>query len=56
MKPLIQQTNTVITKIIDHKRQIFTDLTGKFPVKSNRGNKYLFFYMIMTAIAYSSDQ
>ena len=32
MKPLVQRTNTVFTKIIDHKRQISTDLSGKFPV------------------------
>ena len=43
MKPLVQRTNTVFTKIIDHRRQIITDLTGKFPVTSIRGNKYLFF-------------
>ena len=32
MKPLVQRTNIVLTKIIDHKRQLATDLTGKFPV------------------------
>ena len=42
MKPLVQRTNTVFTKITVHKRQIATDLTGEFPVTSNRGNKYLF--------------
>ena len=44
-KPLVQRTNTVFTRIIDHKRQvaIATDLTGKLPVTPNRGNKYLFF-------------
>ena len=42
MKPLVQRTKTVFTKIINHKRQIATDPTGKFPVTSNRGNKYLF--------------
>ena len=42
MKPLVQHTNTVFTKITDHKRQIATDLTGKPPVTYNRGNKYLF--------------
>ena len=42
MKPLVQHTNTVFTKIIDHKQKIATDLTGKLPVTSNRGNKYLF--------------
>ena len=31
-KPLLQLTNTVLTKIIDHKRKIATYLTGKFPV------------------------
>ena len=42
MKLLVQRKNTVFTKIIDHKRKIATYLTGKFPVTSNRGNKYLF--------------
>ena len=42
MKALVQQTNKFFIKIIDYKRQIATDLTGKFPVTSNRGNKYLF--------------
>ena len=42
MKPLAQSTNTVFTKIIDHKKQIATDLPGKSPVTSNRGNKYIF--------------
>ena len=42
IKPLVQRTNTVFTKTIDHKRQIDTEPTGKSPVTSNRGNKYLF--------------
>ena len=42
MKPLVQRTNTVFTKIINHKRKIATDLTGKSPVTTNMGNKYLF--------------
>ena len=42
MKPLVQRTNTVFTNIIYHKRQIATYLTGKFPVTSNRVNKYIF--------------
>ena len=42
IKPLAQRTNTVFTKIIDHKRKIATYLIGKFPVTSNRGNKYIF--------------
>ena len=42
MTPLAQRTNTVFTKIIYHKRQISTDLTGKFPATSNRGNTYIF--------------
>ena len=49
MKPLVQRTNIVFTKIIDRKRQIATDLTWKFPVTSNRGNKYLF-------VLYDSDR
>ena len=43
MKPLVQFNNTVFTKIIDHKRQIATEVTGRFPVTSNRGNKCLCF-------------
>ena len=43
MKPLVQRTNAVFTKIINHKRQTATDLTVKFPVTSNRGNKCLCF-------------
>ena len=56
MKPLVQHTNTVFTNIIYHKGKIATDLTGKFPVTLNRGNKYLFVYMIMISITYSSAQ
>ena len=43
MKILVQQTNTVFTKIINHKWKIATDLTGKLPVTSNRRNNYTFF-------------
>ena len=43
IKPLVQFTNIAFTNIIDHKRQIATDLIGKSPATSNRGNKYLFF-------------
>ena len=42
MKPLVQRTNTVFTKNINHKQQIATDQTGKFPFTSNKGNKYIF--------------
>ena len=42
MIPLAQCTNTVFTNMIDHKRQIATELTGKLHVTSNRGNKYIF--------------
>ena len=34
--------NHAFTKIIDPQQWIATDLTGRFPVTSNRGNKYLF--------------
>ena len=37
-----QQTNAVFTNNIDHKRQIATYITGKFPVTSNSGNMYIF--------------
>ena len=42
IKLLVQRTNTVFTNIIDQKRKIATELTGKFPITSNGGNKYLF--------------
>ena len=42
MKPMAQRTNKVFIKTIKHRRQIETDLIGKFYVTSNRGNKYLF--------------
>ena len=42
MKQMVQRTSTLFTKIIDHKRKIATDLTGKFPLTPNKGNKYLF--------------
>ena len=42
MTPLEEHTNTVFTNIINHKRQITTDLTGKLPVTSNKVNEYLF--------------
>ena len=41
MTPLEQHTNTVFADIINHKRQIETDLTGKLNVTSNRVNRYL---------------
>ena len=42
MISLAQNTNTVFTKIIYHRRQMEKDLIGKLPLTSNRGNKYLF--------------
>ena len=42
MKLLAQCTNMVFANIIYHKWQILTELTGKLPVTSNRGNKYIF--------------
>ena len=42
MKPLVQCTNTVFTKIIDYNQKIAIYITGKPPVTSNRGNKYIF--------------
>ena len=42
MIPLSQCTNTVFTNIINHKKLISTNLTGKFPVTSDRGSTYLF--------------
>ena len=40
--PLSQHTNTFFTNSINHKIKIATNLTGKFSVTSNRGNKYIF--------------
>ena len=42
MTLMTQHTNTLFTKIIDKNRKIGTDLKGKFPLTSSRGNKYLF--------------
>ena len=42
MEILETRSNHVFTKIIDTQERIVTDLTGRFPVNSNRGNKYLF--------------
>ena len=42
MTPLAQWNKTFSTKSINHTIEINTDLTGKYPVTSNRGNKYLF--------------
>ena len=42
VEQLEQRTDAVLTKIIDPQQGITTDLTGRFPVTSNRGNKYLF--------------
>ena len=35
-------SNHVFTNIIDPQERISTNLTGRLPVTSNRGNKYLF--------------
>ena len=42
MEPLAQFTKKAFTKIIDLKQQIATDLTGKYLVTFDRGNKYIF--------------
>ena len=42
MEILETRSNHVFTEIIDTQQWIATDLTGIFPVTSNRGNKYLF--------------
>ena len=42
MEQLAQYINVVFTKIIDTKQKTETDLIGKYPVTSNRGNNYLF--------------
>ena len=42
METLETRFNYVFTKIIDNQQRITTNLTGRFPVTSNRGNKYLF--------------
>ena len=42
MTPLAQRTNAVFNRIVEPKQQIATDLSVKFPVTSNMGNKYIF--------------
>ena len=42
METLETYSNHVFVNIIDPQQRIATDLTRRFPLKSNRGNKYLF--------------
>ena len=42
METLETCSNHVFAKIIDPQQRIATNITGRFPVTSNRGNKYLF--------------
>ena len=44
MGTLETRSNHVFAKIIDPQQQIETDLNRRFPVTSNRGNKYLFIF------------
>jgi hypothetical protein len=39
---LYQRTNAVFAHIFEPTGQIYTDLPGRFPIKSNRGNQYIF--------------
>ena len=56
MRTLVQLTNTVFTKIIDHRRQIATTWQEN-PQSHQIGDTSIYlFYMIMTSISYSSDQ
>ena len=43
MEKLEARSNQVFTNIINPQQRISTDLTVRFPVTSNRGDKYLFF-------------
>ena len=52
MSPLAQRTNTVFTKVIYHKIQTATNLTGKFPVTSNSGNIIYLCYTSEIAILF----
>ena len=42
METLETHSNHVFTDIINPQQKIATNLTGQFPVTSNRGNEYLF--------------
>ena len=42
METLETRSNHVFANIINPQQRMATDLTGRFPVTSNRGNKYLF--------------
>ena len=42
MERLETRSNHIFTNIIDPQEQIAIELTGIFPVTSNRDNKYLF--------------
>jgi hypothetical protein len=39
---LDQRTNVVFANIFEPTGQIYTDLPGRFPIRSNRGNQYIF--------------
>ena len=42
METLETRSNHVFTEIINTQQRIAIDLNGRFPVTSNRGNKYIF--------------
>jgi hypothetical protein len=39
---LDQRTNVVFANIFEPTGQIYTDLPGRFPIRSSRGNQYIF--------------
>jgi hypothetical protein len=43
------KTHLVYAVLVD-QGQLYTDLTGKFPVRSSKGNYYVMVFMFMTAI------
>ena len=50
MEQITEQTHQALLKVTDLTNKIYTDQTGRFPVTSSRGFKY-----IMTAYVYDSN-
>jgi hypothetical protein len=53
--PQGDRTHYCYTDVHEITGQIFTDQTGKFVLPSSNGNKYLWCYMITTAMPYSPN-
>lgn len=53
-KPGNLRTHDIFLKVIESKGILYNDETGRFPITSNLGNKYLVFFYIYDANAIKS--